>query len=46
MKDERARKVYVQVKVDFSPEGQMRPRELIWVQQYLILPKVLRDMQI
>ena len=30
MKDERARKVYVQVKVDFSPEGQMRPRELIW----------------
>lgn len=30
MKDESARKVYVQVEVDFSPEGQMRPRELIW----------------
>lgn len=30
MKEERMRKVYVQVKVEFTPEGQMRPRELVW----------------
>lgn len=29
MKEERMRKVYVQVKVEFTPEGQMRPRELV-----------------
>lgn len=30
MSRETMRKVYVQVKVDFTPEGQMRPRELQW----------------
>ncbi|MGN1410447.1 MAG: hypothetical protein ACI4XJ_09765 [Eubacteriales bacterium] len=30
MMEEKVQKVYVQVKVIFTPDGQMRPRELEW----------------